>query len=202
MPNHPGGATVRSLLALILALLVGAPPRPLPAAQREAPVPEQINVVIVEGDGAVNNTRQRVARDPVVRVEDEKHRPIAQAAVLFVLPETGPSGTFARGASTLLVRTDNAGRAVARGLRANEDQGKFQIGVQVSFRGATGTGSIDQVNATLPEAKGRSTGKLIAILAAVGAAAAAGAVVAARRGNTDTGSISISAGTPTVGGPQ
>ncbi len=204
MPNLFGDAAVRSLLAVILALLAGAPPRPLGAAQKGSPAPSQLHVVVLEGEGASNYARQRAARDPVVRVEDEKRRPVPQATVLFVLPDAGPSGTFGRSARSLLVRTDNAGRAVARGLRANETAGKFQIRAQASFRGTTGAGVITQVNVPLPAGVGTRAfpRKLVAVLAAVGGAAAAGAVVAARRKDAASDSISIAAGTPAVRGPQ
>lgn len=202
MPTHCGGATLRSLLALALTLLAGAPPVSPLAAQQGAP-PARLSIVVLAGEGAVNDVSRRVANDPVVRVENENQRPVAGATVLFMLPDSGPSGTFGRSARTRLVRTDNDGRAVARGLRSNEFVGKFQIRVQASLRGTTASEVINQANAVLPQAKrGRSTGRLIAILAAVGAAAATGTVVAARRSEKDLDSIGITAGTPTVGGPR
>ena len=200
MPNQTGDATLRSLLALLLALLVGAPPVS-PLAAQQGPPPTRLNIIVVEGEGAVNDVSRRVVRDPVVRIENENQRPVAGVTVLFMLPSSGPSGTFGRSARSLLVRTNNAGLAVARGLRTNELVGKFEIRVQASLRGTTATAVINQANAVLPQTNKRSRGKLIAILAAIGAAAAAGAVVAVRRGGADTGAISISAGAPTVGGP-
>ena len=70
-------------LALGLSFLIT-----LPHAHAQT-MPTELNIVVLEGEGATNNVRQRVARDPVVRVEDENHKPIVGAAVVFTLP-TGP----------------------------------------------------------------------------------------------------------------
>ena len=56
----------------------------------------ELNTVVVEG--AINNVRQRAARAPVVRVEEQNHKPIAGAAVAFTLPTGGASGEFSNGA--------------------------------------------------------------------------------------------------------
>src|ERR1700753_2350420 len=79
-----------------------------------AQAPHTLNLVIVEGDGAINNIRQRTAREPIVQVEDENHKPVAGAAVLFALPEHGAGGTFATGGHTLSVVTNAQGRAAAK----------------------------------------------------------------------------------------
>ena len=36
----------------------------------------------VEGDGAINNIRQRTAREPIVQVEDENHKPVDRKSVV------------------------------------------------------------------------------------------------------------------------
>src|SRR5262245_22591386 len=73
-------------LSVGLCFLIGLPPA---LAQT---LPTALNIVVVEGEGAVNNVRQRVARDPIVRVEDENHNPIAGAVVVFTLPTEGATG--------------------------------------------------------------------------------------------------------------
>ena len=52
------------------------------------------------GEGAINNVKQKVNRDLIVQVEDESHRPIAGAALVFFLPDQGASGTFVNGSRT------------------------------------------------------------------------------------------------------
>jgi hypothetical protein len=73
----------------------------------------RLNIVIVEGEGAINNLRQRVAREVIVQVYDENNRPIGGATVAFLLPASGPGGVFANGTNVLSVATDAAGRATA-----------------------------------------------------------------------------------------
>src|SRR5258708_33963225 len=106
--------SVSIVLAAVLAFLPVV--RPLLAAQ-DQPAPSRLNLVIVEGDGAINNLRQRVAREPVVQGEDENHRPLARAAVVFSLPSQGASGTFANRVRSLTVLAGDSGRAVAPGIQ-------------------------------------------------------------------------------------
>ena len=199
MPNHLRSATVRSLLSLILTFLLGPPAWSPLAAQIIPATPAKLNIVIIEGEGAVNNIGQRVVRGPIVQVEDGSRRPVAGASVLFTLPDSGPSGVFAHRARMYLAQTDKAGRAEAKGLRANDAQGKFQIEVRASFRGTTVTSSITQINSVLAGARSGHR-KLVAILAGVGAAAAAGVIVAVRSRGANSTPISITPGTGTVGG--
>src|ERR1035437_7549766 len=56
----------------------------------------ELNTVVVEG--AINNVRQRAARAPGVRVEEQNHKPIAGAAVAFTLSTVCASGEFSNGA--------------------------------------------------------------------------------------------------------
>jgi hypothetical protein len=172
-----------------------------------------LNLVVVEGEGAINNIRQRTAREPVVQVEDENHKPVAGAAVVFTLPSNGAGGTFAEGARTLTVITDNQGRAVARGFQPNAVKGRFQIRVTASHSGRTASMTISQTNVAVAGTAGAAaaTGislKVIGIIVAVAGAAAAGGIVAATRGGNNGNTATISApvtvapGTGTVGPPR
>ncbi len=169
-----------------------------PSSARGQEAGGQLNIVIVEGDGAINNIRQRTAREPIVQVEDQNHKPIAGAAVVFLLPDQGASGVFANGSHTLTVMTDAQGRAVARGFRPNNVQGKLQMRVTASHQGQTASTTISQTNAV--------TAKLIAILVIAGAAVAGGVVAATHGGSssttTTTPPTTVTAGTGTVGAPH
>jgi hypothetical protein len=156
--------------------------------------------------------RQRVAREPIVQVEDENRRPVAGAAVTFLLPQQGPGAAFANGARSTTLLTDTNGRAVARGLRPNNVNGEYQIRVSASHQGQTASAIVTQTNAIALAGAAAGAGigisaKLLTIIA-VAAAATAGGVVAATRndgnGSANRGSIptTITPGTPTVGGPQ
>jgi len=168
----------------------------------------QLNIVIVEGDGAINNIKQRTAREPIVQVEDQNHKPVAGAVVVFLLPDQGASGVFANGSHTLTVMTDAQGRAVARGLRPNNVQGNLQIHVTASHQGQTASATISQTNA-VSAATGAVAGgvsaKLITILIIAGAAVAGGVVATTRGGGSSTTTApptTITAGTGTVNAPH
>ena len=59
---------------------------------------QTLNIAIVEGDGAVSNIRQRMAREPMVQVTDENRKPVAGPAMVFLLPNQGADGRRLRGA--------------------------------------------------------------------------------------------------------
>jgi len=207
----PASMRVVFAVLLILCNLLGAP-----AFGQAPPV---LNIVIVEGEGAINNVKQRVNRDPIVQVEDENHRPIAGAAVVFFLPDQGASGTFVNGSRTLTVTTDAQGRAVATGIRPNNTNGPMQIRVTASFQGVTASAVINQTNTGGSSGGGGASGasaggggglsggmKALIIVGIVGAAAAGGVIAATHGGGgavaTSTPGIVITAGTPTVGAPH
>jgi len=193
---------MRNLTLVFLALWI-------PANAQTAPM---LNLVVLEGEGATNNIRQRTAREPIVQVQDENHKPVAGAVVVFTLPSNGAGGAFANGARTLTMLTDNQGQAVARGFRPNGIKGQFQIRVNASHQGQTASASITQTNAVLA-ASGAAAGagvsaKLIAVLAIAAGAAAGGAYYATHNGGgtttaaTITPGATIAAGAGTVGPPR
>lgn len=199
-------AVASALVCLLLDMHIPA------FAQVQTPgVAPKLRIVIVEGEGAINNVRQRVAREPIVQVEDENRKPIAGAAVTFLLPQQGAGATFANGSRSLTILTDNNGRAVARGLRPNNLNGQFEIRVTASHQGETASTSMRQTNAFTGAAVAAGAGlslKLLAIVGAAAGAAVAGGVLATRGGDNGNGSgggrpgTVIVPGTPSVGGPQ
>ena len=191
-------------LSWLLAGLIALPFPPGAAAQ--APV-AKLNLVIVEGDGAINNIRQRTAREPVVEVQDENHKPVAGAVILFETPSRGASAEFPGGAHSLSVTTDAQGRAVARGLQPNSNKGQYQIHITASYGGATASAVITQSNAIAGAGTSASagSGKLIAILAVAGAAVAGGIYWATHTGgssSTTNPATTIAAGAGVVGPPH
>ena len=202
MINKPTVAA--AILFSLLAQTVGY------GYQETGPIPK-LNIEIVEGEGAVNNIRQRMAREPMVQVTDENRKPVAGAAVVFLLPNQGAGGAFANGAKSLTTLTDANGNAVARGLQANRLSGQYQINVTASHQGQTASKAINMTNAA--GAAGAAAGglamKWLLIVAAAGGAAVAGAVVATGgNGNGGGGGATprppttVTPGTPSVGGPQ
>jgi hypothetical protein len=177
------------------------------AATTGQAAPTKLKIVVVQGEGAVNNVKQRVAREMIVEVQDENDRPLAGVAVAFMLPNSGAGGTFANGSKLLTVRTDLNGRAITQAFQPNNVVGNFKIDVSASYQGQTATTTISGTNAI---AAGAATGggisaTTIGIIAGVAGAAAAG-VVAAKRSSTNTtrtpqGTIGVGSG-PVLGVPR
>ena len=164
-------------------------------------LPTELNLVVVQGDGATNNIGQRVAVWPVVRIEDQKHAPISGCVVVFTLPTDGATGEF-NGSKTLTITTDNQGQAAAQGLKVNYTAGKVPIHITASYRGLTARTIITQFTVAPPGSKagagggGGGHGKLIGILAVIGGAAAAGGVLATRKSTSGSSGPSTPAVTP------
>lgn len=188
-----------TVAALGLLLVSSAPGM---HAQATSPAPALV-ITILDGEGALNDIRQRTAREPIVQVEDENHKPIAGAAVLFALPNSGPSGAFAGGAQTFSTVTDSAGRAVAHGLHPNTVSGSYNIHVHVTFNGSTADTNIHQQNISGHSsvanhaAHGAALKTVLIVAATAAAAGTVAAVIVIQQGNSTT----ITAGPPTVGPP-
>jgi hypothetical protein len=167
-----------------------------------------VNIGVVEGDSAINSIRLRRAHEPVVRVVGSSGEPLSDATVTFLLPATGPSGTFLDGGLSLTTQADSQGKAVGRGLRPNSIAGQFRIRVTALWHGSQGAAMLVQTNAE-PVSKSAHS-KTIVIIAIIAGAAAGGIAIAARgksstadnsaATNVPTGSISP--GTPSFGPPH
>lgn len=179
-------------------------------AASEARAQSAISIRVAQGDNAINSIRLRRGHDPVVQVLDHTGEPLANATVSFLLPASGPSGTFGESGLSVTVQTDNRGMATGRGLVPNRIEGQFRIRATASWRGDAASATITQTNAEAPSTSSRS--KWIAIAAVVGGAAAGGIVLATRGGKNDTGasiggstgaaSGTIVPGTPSFGPPR
>jgi len=209
MRNCLGKSTISRTLAVLLACLIATP---LPAQTPvPATAPTQITILILEGEGAINNVRQRVARESMVQVQDENHKPVAGAAVTFFLPGDGPSGVFSNGSRSITMLTDEQGKAAVRGMRLNKVQGRMQIRVQASYKGLTSNATISQTSMVAAAAAGAAggaaiSGKLLAIILLAAAGGVAGGVAAANSGGgggaKTPAAVAVSAGTPSVGPPH
>jgi hypothetical protein len=178
-------------------------------------VPARINILVVEGEGATIGARQRPAHDPVVLVEDDDHRPVPGAAVVFVLPVSGPSGEFVNGTKNYTVVTGQDGQATASGLKTNDNPGKLQIYVTASFRGLRARTLINDVieapakpkTSEVHVSSAKSSGKWKWVLLGVAAAGGAGAAFYFEHRNTTStasnpSATSISVGTVSFGSPR
>ena len=180
-----------------------------PQATPPQPAVVSINIGAVEGDGAINSIRLRRAHEPVVRVMASGGEPLSGATVTFLLPATGPSGSFLDGGLSLTTQTDSQGRAVGRGLRPNSIAGQFRIRVTALWHGSQAAATLVQTNAEPAVKSGHS--KTIVIVAIIAGAVAGGAAVAARGGKSSPADSataatvpggSISPGAPSFGPPH
>jgi hypothetical protein len=178
-------------------------PQTLPG-QVGAP-PPMLRIEILDGDGAINNIRQRTAREVIVEVQDENHKPVSGALVLFSAKGGGPFGR-----TVLKATTDSSGRVSANPLQLKSKAGRLEIKVRASSQGRSATRVIHQTNAeTGAQAGAATTTASVAavpatvavplttgIIIGVVAAAATAAIVAVKVVGGGGKSTGISVGTP------
>ncbi len=172
MPNHPPrhadrafrrSLPVRLLVLTLLVLLL-----PLPASLAQSPVanvavnaPLTLRITILEGDNALNNIRQRTAREPIVQVEDANHKPVAGVAILFtsVRGPNGAGGTFDSFTNYKTV-TNAEGKAVGRGFQPNTVTGQFTVNVEATLGTMMAAAVVIHEENTLPAGAGGSSTEL------------------------------------------
>ena len=172
----------------------------------DAPLPETqgLTITILEGEGALNNIRQRTAREPIVQVEDKNHKPVAGALVLFAINDgSGGAGATVNGLTSLSVRTGADGRAQMQGLKPNNTAGEYTIVVTATVGILVATAIIHQRNEAGGAAESKPVKASHSLLfkgTLIGGAALAGVLIGVlltRGGNSGQ----ITAGQPTVGAP-
>ena len=148
----------------------------LPAFMNQGPVPPpapegyRINVLKSEPQ---NNLRKGRATKAVVEVRDRNNKPVAGIALLFLLPNSGPSGSFAAGGQSLTVISNSSGQATVT-YTPNQVSGMFNLTVNAQVNGVqVATTTLSQANLASAAAAGMS-GAAIGIIAGVAAAAAVG----------------------------
>jgi len=109
--------------------------------------PQKLFITIIEGEGALNNIRQRDAREPVVQVTDENHKPVSGALLLFLIRngDHGGTATF-NGSQSLTVTTGPDGTAHASGLQVGRNPGTYTIVVTATVGVIVATAIIHQSN--------------------------------------------------------
>lgn len=174
-----------------------------PAAFQSA---EELKIVTLQGEGAVNDVKAKIATEPVVEVRDSHELPVVDAEVMFQMPAIGPGGVFADRSRTFKTKTNAQGQAAATGLVPNSEVGRYTIKVIATSMGRTGTATIAQSNSTeLAIAREKNKRfrhwKLWALL---GGAAVTGGILAATLagGSSASPHIAITTGPVAVGGPR
>ncbi len=184
----------RSVLSLCLAVFgaaTGWQPALFGAQQTQASKPDsepELKIVILEGEEGVNIIKKKTAVRPVVEVRDKNNSPVSGAAVVFLLPQSGPGGTFATGGKMMTVVTDSSGRATSGAFQPS-GTGQFKIQVTASHQGRSATSVIAQTN-QLGAAAGLSGGAIAAIVGVAAAGAVTGLALGLRGGNGNAPSSS------------
>jgi hypothetical protein len=216
------GTTASAVVSLCLSWIMLLEAMPVPAAAQQQVQQQQqqedqppFRIVVLEGEGSINNVKQPVNRGALVLVEDENKNPLGGVAVTFFLPSEGPSGFFPNGSRVLTVFTDEKGLAATRPIRFGDAVGLMRIRTTASLFSQTANALITETNVSSASAAksslvpgsgklkvarpGSSHTRLIMVLVAVGAAAGVGYYFATKK-STPTATIGV--GTPSVGGPQ
>ena len=161
--------------------------------------PKALFITILEGEGELNDVRARTAREPIVQVEDENHKPVAGALVVFAIPKGGAAGANFSGLNSLTVRTGADGRAIGRGFQVTRHTGNFEITVTATVASVQAAAVIHETNFLKGSRLANYTSNhptLTTAIVGLGAFAAAGSLIAIE---SQPGGTTITAGTGTVG---
>jgi hypothetical protein len=189
------------------------PPISQPAPGTSLPMVRSLKVTALAGNHAMNDLERGLMAPLVVQVLDQNDRPVESAEVVFRFPLNGPGATFRGGNTSQTVRTNGQGQAAAMNWMANKQVGTFDVHVTAAYGNQLGEATVSMSNVTriVDEGKGKQakwySPKWVKIaLIAGGAATVAGIILATRGGGSSstnsTPSITITPGSPTVGGPH
>jgi hypothetical protein len=189
------------------------PANPAPG-QPIAPLPteQSLKIRVLAGKDEMNDLERKVMAPLVVQVVDQNERPAEGAEVVFRFPISGPSAEFPGGKSSVTVRTNGGGQAAAVNWMANGQTGTFQVHVNASYGNQIGETTLSMINVAriADEEKKKTKGeggwwshRWVKVAVIGGAAAIVVGVVLATRGGGKSGStVTISPGSPTIGGPH
>ncbi len=181
-----------------------------PKANVVAPDAGRIKIVVVQGEGALNNIKARTATAPVVEIRDDNDKPVAGAEVVFQLPVSGPGGVFNGWMRTQTTRTDAQGRAAATGMTPNDEEGRFNIKVTAHDGKRSASTVIAQSNSRTGGNTGQkadnSHKKVLIVLGILAVAGIVGGIAGTRGadsgGGLSSSPVTIAPGPVTVGAPR
>lgn len=185
-----------------------APGQPLPASQ--LPVEQSLKILVLAGNGEMNDLQRHVMAPLVVQVEDQNERALDGALVVFRFPISGPSATFTGGKSSATVRTNAVGQAAALNWMANGQTGEFTVNITATYGNQIGQTTAKMTNVTrIEETKTSSHRSLwshtwfkVAVIGGVAAAVGLGVYFGTRGGGHSGNTVTIApGGTVGVGAP-
>jgi len=222
----------RYLPQLLAAILIVTPvyadeqaapaPQNPPVANQPAPTPpmaqlpivKNLKILVLSGNGEMNDLERRVMSPLVVQVLDQNDRPVEGAEVVFRFPVSGPGASFTGGKASQSVRSNGTGEAAAMNWMANNQVGTFEVHVTATYGNEQGETTVKMQNVTRIVEGATGHGKqshwysptwVKIALVGVAAGAVAGIVLATRGGGksaASTNPITITPGSPTVGAPH
>src|ERR1700679_4329064 len=123
------------------------PPAPGPAQPvPQPPVEQSLKILVLAGNGEMNDLERRVMAPLVVQVLDQNDRPVEGAQVVFRFPLDGPSATFAGGKTSQNVRSNETGEAAALNWMANGEVGTFEVHVTATYGNEQGENTVKMQN--------------------------------------------------------
>lgn len=189
-----------------------APPptlgQPVPVAP--LPVEQSLKVVVLAGNGEMNDLERRVMAPLVVQVLDQNERAMEGAQVIFRFPITGPSATFPGGKSSITVLTNGVGQVAALNWMANGQVGTFQVHVNATYGNQVGETTLSMTNVTRIENASKSSIGVkhqslwshrwfkIAVIGGAALAVGLGVYFGTRGGGKSGTTVGVSPGQPTV----
>jgi hypothetical protein len=156
-----------------------------PAGEKTA----NLKIIVLQGEGAMNNVQTHTATAPVVEVHDRNDQPVDGATVLFELPRTGAGGSFPAAQLAFTGQTNRRGQVGTPGFLPNHEAGRFNINVTANLGNSVGYAKIRQTNServSVGETTRAHKSKTWKVLAVVAAAAAVGGIVLATHGHSNT----------------
>ena len=199
-----------------------APPPASPPSQPAAPlaIVRDLKIIVLAGNGEMNDLEHRVMAPLVVQVLDQNDRPVQGAEVVFQFPASGPGATFSDGKPTGSMRTNGTGEAAAMHWTANGQVGTFDVHVNATYGNEIGEATLRMSNvASVAPGAGISVAQTTAAkrshwysptwvkIALIAGAAGAGAGIwlglrGGGHGTPSTPPITVTPGPPSVGGPH
>jgi hypothetical protein len=194
------------------------PPPPNPPAKPMAPLPviKNLKMLVLAGNGEMNDLERKVMAPLVVQVLDQNDRPVEGAQVIFRFPLDGPGAAFAGGQLSQTVRSNGTGEAAAVNWMANGQVGTFEVHVNATYGNEIGETTVKMQNVSrIVETQGTNkhakqshwySPTWVKVALAGGVAAAVVGIVLATRGgghasSSSTVPITVTPGSPSVGQP-
>lgn len=169
-----------------------------------------LRILVLQGEGAVNNLQTKRGTPPVVEIQDENGHPVVEATVIFRVPPTGASAFFEGRQTELKTRSDFRGQAAPGAYAPNGSDGRFVISVSATSGALTGEAVITQTNSnnmfaseTAAKKSGWFSGwKRWAIIGGAAAGTGLGVYLGTRGGGSNNGVVIAPGGGVVIGAPR